>query len=249
MKYLYISVFLIAALSFSCASQINGVLKKDGSVIVTVEKTALISSMTALTGSALQTGGMLDAKSIEKSITGAPGVKSASLKNITPESVIGNIDISHINDFLAIPGVRSHNFIVYEQNGNAGKLSITVDRASAPSMVKLLSPELEAYLSLLMSPAVSKNNQYIVDKTAYLAELKAFYKAVYSGKSKREERDVLINNFITELQNAHIRLSIDFPQNINSVRGGTFSGKRAEFDIPVLDLLALETPLNYEIIW
>jgi hypothetical protein len=33
------------------------------------------------------------------------------------------------------------------------------------------------------------------------------------------------------------------------VRGGTYRGIEAIFEVPLLDLLVLETPLNYEIRW
>jgi hypothetical protein len=52
-----------------------------------------------------------------------------------------------------------------------------------------------------------------------------------------------------EIAGGRIRASIDFPGPVGAVRGGTFSGKRAEFDIPLLDLLVLEQPLNCEVTW
>jgi len=36
---------------------------------------------------------------------------------------------------------------------------------------------------------------------------------------------------------------------VQSVRGGTFSGRRAEFSIPLVDILVMETPLSYEVVW
>jgi hypothetical protein len=48
---------------------------------------------------------------------------------------------------------------------------------------------------------------------------------------------------------ATVRAVIDFPGPVQSAQGGTFSGRRAEFNIPLLDILVLETPLSYEIRW
>jgi hypothetical protein len=52
-----------------------------------------------------------------------------------------------------------------------------------------------------------------------------------------------------EISGSRIRASIDFPGAITGVKGGTFSGRRADFDISLLDLLILETPLVYEVQW
>jgi hypothetical protein len=52
-----------------------------------------------------------------------------------------------------------------------------------------------------------------------------------------------------EIAQSAIRASIEFPGPVQSVRGGTFSGSRADFTIPLLDMLVLETPLSYEAVW
>jgi hypothetical protein len=52
-----------------------------------------------------------------------------------------------------------------------------------------------------------------------------------------------------EIAASRIRASIDFPGTVTAARGGTFSGRRADFDIPLLDLLVLETPQTYEVTW
>jgi hypothetical protein len=52
-----------------------------------------------------------------------------------------------------------------------------------------------------------------------------------------------------EIAAARIRASIEFPRAVTSITGGTSAGRRAEFDIPLLDILVLEKPLRYEINW
>jgi hypothetical protein len=52
-----------------------------------------------------------------------------------------------------------------------------------------------------------------------------------------------------EIQSGAIHASIRFPGPISAVKGGSWSGSRAEFDIPLADLLVLETPLVYEVQW
>jgi hypothetical protein len=42
---------------------------------------------------------------------------------------------------------------------------------------------------------------------------------------------------------------VEFPGVLLSVKGGGFSGNKAEFTIPLVDLLVLEQPLSYEAVW
>jgi hypothetical protein len=52
-----------------------------------------------------------------------------------------------------------------------------------------------------------------------------------------------------EIASSSIRASVNFPGTIQRIKGGNFSGRRADFDIPLLDILVLETPLSYEVVW
>ena len=76
-----------------------------------------------------------------------------------------------------------------------------------------------------------------MNKNEYLELVASFY-------------NVTISN---EIASSRIRASIEFPGSVRNViapgRTGTFSGRRANFDIPLLDLLVLETPLVYEVTW
>jgi hypothetical protein len=52
-----------------------------------------------------------------------------------------------------------------------------------------------------------------------------------------------------EIAAARITISIGFPGTVSSVKGGSFSGTQARFNIPLVDLLVLENPLEYEVVW
>jgi hypothetical protein len=52
-----------------------------------------------------------------------------------------------------------------------------------------------------------------------------------------------------EIASSKIRVSIEFPGVVTSAKGGTFSGRKANFDIPLLEILVLQTPLVYEVNW
>jgi hypothetical protein len=52
-----------------------------------------------------------------------------------------------------------------------------------------------------------------------------------------------------EIAAARISITIDFPRPVREVKGGAARDRRASFDLPLIDLLVLEQPLIYEVIW
>jgi len=231
--FLPLTLWLALLPLFSCAARISGSLASDGSAALTVNisleprMTALIRSLAAAGG---QTGGpVLDGPSIARSMSNASsGNVSASLKNTAPASVEGAIQISNISRFLAV-GDRG-GFIEFEQGRTGGRCGISISRDNGPVILGLLSPEIADYLNALMAPLATGEE---LSKTEYLELVSSVYSKAISD----------------EISGSRIRASIDFPGSVTSVKGGTFSGKRANFDIPLLDLLVLETPMSYEVKW
>jgi len=145
----------------------------------------------------------------------------------------GQVNISRIDDFLASAGSErntQNTFIVFEQGQRGGRCVININRNNGPEILDLLSPEISDYLNALMAPIATGEE---MTKREYLELVTSFYNRVISD----------------EISSSRIRAAIDFPGTISNIRGGTFSGRRASFDIPLLDLLVLETPLIYEVTW
>jgi hypothetical protein len=162
----------------------------------------------------------------------APGVASAALVNTTPAAVEGPVKIAQIGDFLSSTRAGSHNpgFIRFEQSTGGGRCTVNLSLETGPEILRLLSPEISNYLSALMAPITTGEK---LTKTGYIALVGSVY-----GRGIADE-----------IAHAAIQASIDFPGQIQSAKGGTFSGRRAEFTIPLTDLLVLETPLSYEVVW
>jgi hypothetical protein len=221
----------------SCASRINGALAADGSSSLSVsmslgqQMTALIQRLTAAGG---QSGGpVLDGPAISRSMAEAGGVASVTLRNTGPSAVEGQMRISAISEFLAAANGRDadgRGVIEFEQSGSGGRCVINISRANGPVIIELLSPQIADFLNALMAPLATGED---ISRAEYLELVASFYNRAVSD----------------EIAGSRIRASIDFPGAVKSVRGGTFSGRRVNFDIPLLDLLVLETPISYEVIW
>ncbi|MDR2730579.1 MAG: hypothetical protein LBB81_06745 [Treponema sp.] len=227
--------FLIITFSLalvSCNAGISGPLDAKGSAAFTVNMslqpriTDLIRRLNAAGGS--QQAGILNAAEIARSIKEAPGVETVALMNTAPNAVEGRIKITRVSDFLA--GKAGVRFIEFNQSPGGGNCVLNISRRSAPEILSLLSPEIRDYLEILMAPVVTGED---ISRPEYLALVSSFYNKAVSD----------------EIASSRINAVIDFPGQVSSVKGGTFSGSKAVFDIPLADLLVLETPLSYEVKW
>ncbi len=241
-------VLLAAALcATSCSGEITGSLGANGSAKIRA-KSALLPSVSALIGAVAAnsgTGGssILDAVILSKSLKAERGVESAEFRNTTRDGVEGTVSLSQVHDFLT-PNQRFNEarFISCEQTTAGGKLSLTLSRANAPEIARSLSPDMTDYLSCLMSPGFTKDWGFITTKDEYLRQLKITYNTLRSNRG-------LGNALASDLQKAEVRVIVELPGTVTVVRGGTFTGNRAEFKVPALDLLVLEKPLVYEATW
>jgi len=241
MMKIFFSAFITAALLLafsSCASQINGSLMGDGQADLQIQAelkpkiTALIGRFAALSGAVKPGAPLLDGPQVAASMSQAPGVASVSFVNKTPSSIEGPVKISKISDLLASGGGKTSGFIKFEQKNSAGEGSCSVNLSLeyGPQILSLISPEIGMYLNALMAPLASGEK---MTKKEYLDTVASFY-----GK-----------DIADEISSGVINVSFTFPGTIQKIKGGTFTGRKAEFKIPLLDVLVLETPLNYEVVW
>jgi len=231
---LVFGVLFCAFLSlFSCATRINGALAADGGAALSVSMalepgiTAVIRRSLAAAGG--QTGNVLDGAAIAQSMSNAPGIALVSLRNTTPAAVEGQVRIYAIGEFLAAADGRG--FINFEQGSSGGRCVINIDRSNGPEILELLSPQIVDLVNALMAPLATGE---VMSKGEYLELVASFY------------NNTAISN---EIADSRIRASIEFPGTVTSVRGGTFSGRTANLDIPLIDLLVLETPFICIVTW
>ena len=220
----------------SCAARVSGSLLADGQADMNISAsleprmTMLITGLAAASGTVQPGAALLSGPSISASMSAAPGVASVSLVNTTPSAIEGPVKISQLGDFLAHG--NANDFFSFEQSSaeKNGRCAIDFNLASGPEILSLISPEINDYLDALMAPIATGEE---LTKTEYLTVVGSVY-----GRGIADE-----------ISQAIIHVSIDFPGLVQSARGGTFSGRKAEFNIPLLDLLVLEAPFRYEVTW
>jgi hypothetical protein len=241
-RFIFLPLVFSAALT-SCSARIEGALGEDGSAELSLEASlepqmaALIRSLSALfdpagSGGAAGEPPLIDGPAIARSVAAAPGVAAVSLRNRGSRTILGDIRLSRVDDFLKVPGTEGEGrFISYEAApSGGGRLLLRLDRQNAPEMLALLSEEVSAYLTALLAPAATGE---ALSQAEYLDLVASIY-----GRPLADE-----------IAAARITAALDFPRPITAIRGGTSQGNRASFDLPLLDLLVLESPLSYAISW
>jgi hypothetical protein len=224
--------FAVMVLFPSCSGRITAQLVQNGSGSAQLQAglepnmTALIRSFGNL-GGAAQSGPLLDAAVLNRTLQAANGVSSSALRNTGREKIEGTVGVSRIGDLL---NAGANRFVQYESTASSGKLAININKSITPQLLMQIYPEAVDYLSALMAPAATGES---LSKAEYLLLVESVYGKALSA----------------EIASSRVTAAITVPGAVKSVKGGTYSGKEARFDIALVDLLVLEQPLNYEIVW
>jgi hypothetical protein len=191
--------------------------------------TMFISRLAAISGTMKPGAPILDGPAIAASMANARGVTSVSFTNTKPTTIEGPVKIAQIGDFLA--SRSTGGFIRFTQNFPAGgRCIVDLNLRSGPQMLAFISPDIVDYLKALEAPLATGE---AMSKQEYLELIASIYGS----------------GIADEIKGAFLHINIDFPGPVQSVKGGTFSGKRVEFAIPLVDILVLEKPLSYEVVW
>jgi hypothetical protein len=243
--------FMLAAavLSFAaaCSGRIDGALRRDGQADFSLEIAleprmgAMLRSLSSLGSASRPPAGVpaqspapvINGPAIARSMAAAPGILSVDLVNTSPTRIAGTIRSFRVDQFLAMNGAPGQRrFITLENNRETGdnRLFIALDRETAPLLLAMISPDVRDYLSVLFAPAATGE---FLSRAEYLELVEDFY-----GRALADE-----------IAAAKISVTIGFPGVISLAKGGTFSGSSAHFAIALADILVLENPLEYEVVW
>jgi formylmethanofuran:tetrahydromethanopterin formyltransferase len=104
-------------------------------------------------------------------------------------------------------------------------------------VIRQFSPDAVYYLSLLLAPAGTGE---AISKEEYLTQVELVYSMIKGVDAKALR---------AEIAASVVNITITLPGTVQSVKGGTYSGREARFNIPLTDILVLEKALDYEITW
>jgi hypothetical protein len=230
-------VLLLSAVS--CGASLDGEIHSDGRAEFTL-KSALLPNMSRLlkSFSANSGGQIFDVVLMNRNFASMPGVESSALRSAAQNELEGRIVVASMTRFLEHASETSASknagkkisAIVWEHSPSGGALTLNLNMDTGQELLHLISPDMVDYLSALMAPIATGE---VTGRDAYLELVASVY-----GKALADE--ILKATFL---------LKLDFPGPVEGVRGGTGKGSRAEFTIPLIDLLVLDRPLHYEVRW
>jgi hypothetical protein len=221
----------------SCSARLDGEFHSDGRAEFTL-KSALLPNMSRLlkSFSANSGGQIFDVALINRNFAAMPGVESSALRSARASELEGRIVVASMTRLLEHAALTSKSVgkkfsaIVWEHSPSGGALTLNLNMDTGQELLHLISPDMVDYLSALMAPIATGE---VTGRDAYLELVASVY-----GKPLADE-----------IQEANFLLKLDFPSTVEGVRGGTGKGSRAEFTIPLIDLLVLDRPLHYEVRW
>ncbi|GMO17538.1 MAG: hypothetical protein LBG79_03340 [Spirochaetaceae bacterium] len=229
MNILKLPCIVFAVLLFArCETKAEGTLENGGRVTMNIDA-VLGSQISAILQKAGGRAGapLLDAQYINNSLKENKAVEKADLKQNGARGIKGEIIIKQIE--TALPK-NAKDFIEYKQNGNNGSMRIKIDRKNGQAVLSLISSDIQDYISTLMAPIATGEE---LGKDEYLELVRSVYNAALAK----------------EIEAARFSLKLTMPAVPVSVSGGIATGKTAEFNTALLDLLVLEKPVVYEIVW
>jgi hypothetical protein len=240
------AIVLAAGVFFGCETDITGSIENSGRAVLNVDSVFMKNTSTLIkklifTSDETVDIPIIDANELNKSFTSG-GIEKAAFKNVAGNTAAlsGEITISKIDGLIKDRGL-SLPLVKFEKKSGASGGSVTfyIDRENGPGVLEAISPELVGYLQLLMAPIAEGIETDITDKKNYLENITMVWGAPVAK----------------EINSSYITLNLKFPQAVTTIRGsfgksvGKADGNKAVIKIPLIDLLVLEAPVFYEIIW
>jgi hypothetical protein len=231
-------VFLAAILILaSCSASVSSIINSDGSARISVEAempTALAAKMRKLAG----TGGsptptqesIFDADALRKSLAARPGLAVLELSQPNPDSIHVLLAARSVEDLAASPDLAGSKIIGIEKGLASTECRFRLERGDAKALSALF-PGVEPRLMEALSPPA------LEEDPVSLAEYKTMLKSILGEKA------------MPAIEAAAVKLSITAPGQVLASGGGTLSSRTLTAKIPVVEILALEKPIEVWLRW
>ncbi len=242
-KFIYATIYLTLLFALTgCGGQLGITAREDGkadvSVFMDTGKAAsqMIASIMAslYPSSADASGGVFSperAKALERSLSGGDAESlSAEALSASVLSVEATVKEAAAQSAVSRTGVRFSNVV------SVGKrsLTLTLSPSTMRSLYDSMDEQTRGYVDLFMAPSFTGEKMSGEEYTALIA-------SVY-GKELAEE-----------ISTAQMKVSLVAPKGGQvkscSLADAKLTSRRAQFSIPLLDLLVMEKERSYRISW
>lgn len=225
----YASFSILLLLFTSCSFTMTATLRSDNQIEVSYsgaikpKMTELLKGFNSAPGA--KNSPLISAASVSASLLKISELSRISVKETDSQALVGSLWITDPEKLS-----RRFPFISHKLGSGESVLTFMVSRESAPQLLSLFTEDVRDYLDALMAPVVSGEK---LTNAEYLALVASVY-----GKTIAQE-----------IESSRLALDIKVPGKISKVIGGTAAESRASFSIPLVDLLVLQKPLIYQVLW
>jgi hypothetical protein len=237
--FLAATLFILA----SCSASVSSEIRTDGGARISVQAeipTALSAKFRKLAsvGSSSQAAQaspsapqpFFDAAAIRKSLAARPGIELVDLTQPSPDSIRIELTARSLEELAASPDLKGSGIITISRGSGWTEFRFHLERGGAKALSSLF-PGIDPYLMEALSPPA------LEDDPVSLVEYKTMLKSVLGDKA------------MPAMEAAALRLSITAPGTVQSSGGGSLSTTTLTATIPIVEVLALEKPVDIWIRW
>jgi hypothetical protein len=233
----FLAVTLILA---SCSASVSSAIKADGGARISVaaEMPAALAAKfrkLAQAGSSAQPssqapGPFFNAAAIRKSLAARPGLSIVELSQPSPDSIRVELLARSLDELAASPELKGSSVITIGRGPGWAEFRLRLERGGAKALSALL-PGIDPYLMDALSPPA------LEEDPVTLAEYKTMLKSVLGEKA------------MPAMEAASLALSFTAPGPVLASGGGALSGPTLTATIPLIEVLALEKPVEIWLRW
>lgn len=236
------AAFMVATLLLaSCSAAVSSTIKADGSARISVRAeipTALAAKFRKLAavGSPSQAAApstpkpFFDEAAVRKAIAAKPGLALVELAQPSPDSIRIELTARSLEELAASPDLKGSNIITISRGSGWTECRFRLERGGAKALSSLL-PGIDPYILDALSPPALEEDPVSV------AEYKTMLKSVLGEKA------------MPAMEAASLALSFTAPGPVLASGGGALSGPTLTATIPLIEVLALEKPVEIWLRW
>ena len=225
----------------SCSASVSSTIRADGGARISVhaEIPAALSAKfrkLASAGSSMKAGQdsppapFFDAAAIRKSLAARPGVSLVDLAQPNPDSIHVELTARSLEELAASPDLSNSGIIAITRGSGWAEFRFHLERGGVKA-ISALFPGIDPHLMEALSPPA------LEDDPVSLAEYKTMLKSVLGDKA------------MPAMEAAALSFSVTAPGPVMSSGGGVLAGETLTSSIPIVEVLALEKPVDIWLRW
>ncbi len=231
-----VAFIAVTLLLSSCSASVSSTIKTDGSARISIQAevpAGLAAKFRKLADSgsnSAEIGPFFDIEAVRKAIADRPSLDIVELSRPSADSIRAVVFARSLEALAASPDIKSSGLLVFSRGPGWAECRFRLEQGKAKAIASFF-PGIDPYLMDALSPPALEEDPVTV------SEYETMLKSVLGEKT------------MPALESAALSLSISAPSEVIGSGGGELSGSTLAAQIPIIDALALERPIELWIRW